>query len=248
MVRDVLLSQAMAAKQSTSAADFLPDSLNLPALAKAADGCRGCPLYKRATQTVFGQGPARAHVMMVGEQPGDAEDRQGRPFVGPAGKLLDQAIDEAGLDRGDVYVTNAVKHFKWTPRGKRRLHAKPSAREVTACRPWLEAEMAAVRPTIVICLGATAAQSLLGSSFRVTRQRGVFVEARGAARVLATYHPSAILRAPDDGERKRMRREFVADLRKVARALDGVRPAPSSRDARRSATAPRRLAAHAHRP
>jgi uracil-DNA glycosylase len=205
--------------KSVSAADFLPASHDLAALAKAADRCRGCELYKRATQTVFGAGPAGARAIFVGEQPGDVEDRQGQPFVGPAGKLMDEVLDDVGIARDDVYVTNAVKHFKWQPRGTRRLHTKPSAREVNACRPWLEAEMESIEPECVVCLGATAAQSLLGPSFRITKSRGRFVPNDWAPHLLATYHPSAILRAPDAAARRQMRKEFTADLRKVARQL-----------------------------
>ncbi len=204
---------------AVSAADFLPESRDLDELAAAARRCRGCELYRRATQTVFGEGPPTARVVFIGEQPGDEEDRQGRPFVGPAGKMLNVVLDEVGIDRDDVYVTNAVKHFKWVPRGTRRLHAKPSAREMTACRPWLEAEIAAVEPLCVVCLGATAAQSLLGPGFRITKQRGQFLQTRFSPRLLATYHPSAILRAPDAESRLKMRKEFVADLRKVSRHL-----------------------------
>lgn len=192
----------------------------LTQLRTEAAHCTRCELYKNATQTVFGEGPRRARVLMVGEQPGDQEDRQGKPFVGPAGQLLERALSAAGIDRGDVYVTNAVKHFKWEPRGKRRLHVKPSAREVAACRPWLDGELAAVRPALVVCLGATAAQALLGRAFRVTEQRGVLLPSRLpsllAARVLATVHPSSILRAPDEAARRRAFDDFVADLRHVA--------------------------------
>ena len=208
-----------------SAADFLPKRLTLPAAQKAVQGCRGCDLYKNATQAVFGEGPAAAEVMFVGEQPGDQEDLAGKPFVGPAGKLLNDALSEAGVDRETVYVTNAVKHFKWTPRGKRRLHGKPSPREIAACRPWLESEVELVRPSIVVCLGATAAQSLLGSSFRITRQRGQFISSEWAERTLATWHPSAILRAPDEELRHAMREQFVDDLKLVAKTLAKLRKA-----------------------
>jgi DNA polymerase len=175
-------------------------------------------LYKRATQAVFGEGPARARIMLVGEQPGDAEDVEGRPFVGPAGKLLHAALDEVGLATDDVYVTNAVKHFKWTPRGKKRLHAKPSAREASACRPWLSAEIAAVRPAVIVCLGATASQSLLGSQFRLTAHRGEWIDSTWG-RVLCTYHPSAVLRAPDSAARAEMRAALEADLKLAKQAL-----------------------------
>jgi DNA polymerase len=178
-------------------------------------------LWKKGTQTVFGEGLPTARIMMVGEQPGDSEDRIGRPFVGPAGKLLDQALAEAGIDRKTVYVTNAVKHFNWVPdqRGKRRIHKKPRYSEIQACRPWLDAELAAVKPDILVCLGATAAQSLLGKTFRVSQSRGRFVESPLAPRVIATVHPSSILRAIDHDSRERQKQLFVADLRKVARAL-----------------------------
>jgi DNA polymerase len=207
--------------KSVSARDFLPDSRSLAKLRAAATLCRGCQLYRRATQTVFGEGSKNAALMLVGEQPGDQEDRQGQPFVGPAGRLLDKVLTEVGIDRSEVYVTNIVKHFKWTPRGTRRLHSKPSAREITACRPWLEAEMEAIEPLLVVCLGATAAQGLLGSSFRITRQRGRVLKFPGAhARwIMATYHPSAVLRAPDEAARARLRAEFTHDLRVAARRL-----------------------------
>ena len=193
--------------------------------AEAAD-CTRCELYRNATQTVFGEGPRRARVMLVGEQPGDQEDRQGRPFVGPAGQLLERALDAAGIARNDVYVTNAVKHFKWEPRGKRRLHQKPNAREIAACRPWLDGELAAVAPELIVCLGATAAQALLGKSFRVTRQRGQLLPSPLAPHVLATVHPSSILRAPDDEARRRAFDDFVADLRVAAAALAGAGASP----------------------
>ncbi len=210
---------------STSAADFLPTQRDLPHLTRAATKCEGCPLYVNATQTVFGRGPENARMMLVGEQPGDQEDLQGQPFVGPAGRLLDEALAEVGIDRDDVYVTNAVKHFKWTPRGKRRLHAKPSAREMAACRPWLEAELEAVMPRIVVALGATAAQSLMGASFRITKQRGVVLESDWGVPILATFHPSAILRAPDKAARDEMRVQFANDLRRAHEASRSRRPA-----------------------
>jgi uracil-DNA glycosylase family protein len=203
----------------TSAADFLPRKLTLTALKRAAAGCKGCSLYRNATQTVFGEGPAHARLMLVGETPGDQEDLQGRPFVGPAGRLLDEALVEAGLIRGEVYVTNAVKHFKWEPRGKRRLHKKPTARETAACRPWLNAELQVAKPRVVVCLGATAAQALLGRNFRVSRQRGQAVEMPDGMKALATHHPSAILRAPDQAARHRMREELAADLMVAASLL-----------------------------
>lgn len=199
--------------------EFLPQSRNLGALKRAAEACRGCDLYLRATQTVFGEGPATAVVMFVGEQPGDQEDRAGQPFVGPAGRLLDTCMDEAGIDRDAAYVTNAVKHFKWEPRGKRRLHEKPGFREVRACRPWLEAEIEAVHPKLIVCLGATAAQSLLGAAFRVSRDRGRLMTIPGYPPVLATVHPSSILRAKDDEDREKQRRLFVKDLVVAAKAI-----------------------------
>jgi len=191
----------------------------LATLREAAAGCRACDLYKRGTQTVFGEGRLHAKVMLVGEQPGHEEDLAGRPFVGPAGKLLDRALAAAGIDRGDVYVTNVVKHFKWEPRGKRRIHAKPNQTEIAACLPWLQAELDVVKPEAVVCLGATAAQALLGSRFRVTKERGQWVKAPWAERVLATVHPSAVLRAPDDEARHREFDLFVADLARVRTAL-----------------------------
>ena len=202
-----------------SAAHFMPARKTLPALRAAAAGCRGCDLYKRGTQTVFGEGRGDARVMIIGEQPGHEEDLAGRPFVGPAGKLLDRALAAAGIDRGDVYVTNVVKHFKWEPRGKRRIHAKPNQTEIAACLPWLQAELDVVKPEAVVCLGATAAQALLGSRFRVTKERGQWVKAPWAERVLATVHPSAVLRAPDDEARHREFDLFVADLARVRTAL-----------------------------
>jgi len=186
--------------------------------------CRACPLWEHATQTVFGEGPAAARMLFVGEQPGDVEDREGRPFVGPAGRVFDEAIGEAGIDRGDVYVTNAVKHFKWKARGKRRIHQKPNAAEIAACRPWLDGELAAVSPQVLVVLGATAAQALLGRSFRVTRERGVAVESDLAPHVLATVHPSSILRAPDEAARRDAYGAFVADLRAAARFLRAGEP------------------------
>ncbi len=203
----------------TSAAEFLPDSLDLASLTEAARRCQGCELYRRATQTVFGEGSPSARAIFVGEQPGDEEDLEGRPFVGPSGRLLGEVLEEVGIVRQDVYVTNAVKHFKWKPRGTRRLHSKPNARELAACRPWLDAEIESIEPDCIVCLGATAAQALLGASFRVTRSRGQWIRRASQPAVLATYHPSAILRAPDSEARHAMRREFTADLRKIARRL-----------------------------
>jgi DNA polymerase len=207
--------------RTTSAADFLPSNLTLPSLREAAGDCRGCDLWRDATQTVFGEGTRRADVMFVGEVPGDREDLAGKPFVGPAGKLFDRALEEAGIDRAEVYVTNVVKHFKFTRRGKRRIHKRPSAEEIGACRPWLDAELEVVKPRVLVCLGATAAQALIGRSFRVTRQRGEFVDSVLAPSVTATIHPSAILRAPDDETREKEMHLFVRDLRTVASRLYG---------------------------
>jgi len=192
-------------------------------LRAAAARCTACPLYGRATQTVFGEGPAHAPLMLVGETPGDREDIEGRPFVGPAGHLLDRCLLEAGLEREKAYVTNVVKHFKWTPRGKRRLHGKPNAGEIRACRPWLEAELALVKPKVLVLLGATAAQALLGSGFRVTRERGRPVPSPFAPVTLATVHPSSLLRAEDEDRAREIAR-FVADLRAAAAALNGAEP------------------------
>ncbi len=204
---------------TVSATELLPARPTLPTLRKAAAGCRACPLWERATQTVFGAGHDDAVVMFVGEQPGDREDLDGVPFVGPAGRVLDEALELAGIDRRAAYVTNAVKHFKWKPRGKRRIHAKPNWSELTACRPWLEAELAVVRPRLLVCLGATAAQSLLGRQFRVTRQRGEWVDSDLAEHVTATIHPSAILRQRDDEARRAEMESFVEDLKLVSKVL-----------------------------
>jgi len=204
------------AKQASMAP--VPPTRDLKTLAQAAKGCRACPLWKRGTQTVFGEGRRGARILFVGEQPGDKEDLEGRPFVGPAGAVLDRALDEAGIRREEVYVTNAVKHFKWEPRGKRRIHKKPNAMEIAACRPWLDAEIEAVRPDVIVCLGATAAQALLGKQFRVTKSRGEIIEAEGKT-MLATVHPSSILRAPDDETRRMERQKFVEDLRVIVQHL-----------------------------
>ena len=202
-----------------TAAEFLPEKLTLGTLREAAAGCRGCPLWENATQTVFGEGRRDTQVMLVGEQPGDQEDLAGKPFVGPAGRMLDRALEEAGIDRSLAYVTNAVKHFKWQARGKRRIHAKPAWSELAACRPWLDAELAVVAPRVLVCLGATAAQSLLGKQFRVTKERGTWVESELAEHVTATIHPSAILRQRDDESRHRELDAFVEDLKLVATVL-----------------------------
>ena len=202
-----------------SAAEFLPERTTLTAMREAVQGCRGCDLYEDTTQAVFGEGPDDARVVMVGEQPGDKEDIAGRPFVGPAGGLLDRAIEEAGLARDDVYITNVVKHFRFVLRGKKRIHKKPGAEHIRACAPWLEAELARIGPEVLVLLGATAAQAILGRSFRVTQQRGEFIESPLAPLVTATIHPSAILRTETDEERQEAFDGFVRDLRFVARAL-----------------------------
>jgi DNA polymerase len=189
-------------------------------LQEDARGCKACDLWKRGTQTVFGEGDRAARVVLVGEQPGNEEDLAGRPFVGPAGRILDQALAEAGIDREKAYVTNVVKHFKWEPRGKRRIHSKPNAAEIEACLPWLRGELAAIEPRAIVCLGATAAQALLGKSFRVTVSRGKFVPSPLAPLVLATVHPSSILREPDDESRRIAMDRFIEDLKTVARALE----------------------------
>lgn len=206
--------------QFETAAPYIPENPTLKRMREAAQHCKGCDLYKRATQAVFGEGPKHAEYMFVGEQPGDQEDLQGRPFVGPAGKVLDKALADAGIPRDDVYVTNAVKHFKWEERGKRRLHSKPSARQVDACRPWLEAEMTVVAPRLIVCLGATASQSLLGRAFRLTKHRGEVINGDGQRAIMATIHPSAIIRQPDDASRHQAYREFVADLKKAKSAVE----------------------------
>jgi len=198
-----------------------PATSDLRKLRAAAEHCTACPLYQNATQTVFGEGPRKAGVVFVGEQPGDQEDLQGRPFVGPAGKLLDRALAEAGIDRRTVYVTNAVKHFKWEPRGKRRIHQKPNSREMAACRPWLKAELAAIRPKVLVCLGATAAQTILGPAARVLRDRGKILESQFAQQTILTVHPSSLLRAPDEESRRANYELFVADLRVVAQSITG---------------------------
>jgi len=212
------------AKLKESAGPFVPQDRTLPVLAEAVQKCKGCDLYKNATQAVFGDiengvgaTKPKVTIMMIGEQPGDQEDKQGRPFVGPAGKLLDKALEEAEIDRGKVYVTNAVKHFKWEPRGKQRIHKKPSMKEINACRPWLDAELETVQPKLIVALGATAAQGLLGSSFRITQSHGRVQDAPGLPPIIATLHPSAILRAQTDEDRHAQMRILVEDLREAAR-------------------------------
>jgi uracil-DNA glycosylase family protein len=214
----------MIRKLPISAADFLPERKTLPSLREAAQHCKGCDLWKRGTQAVFGEGRVGSEVMLVGEQPGDQEDLQGRPFVGPAGRILDKALEAAGIDRDDVYVTNAVKHFKWEPRGKRRIHKKPSGMEIAACRPWFDEEVKVVKPKVIVCMGATAAQALLGRDFKVTQERGK-VMSRGEIPIIATVHPSSILRAPDEETRHSEMARFIEDLRVVARQIRGKQKA-----------------------
>jgi uracil-DNA glycosylase len=214
-----LLDDVDAAPRERSAAPFVPNSTNLRILSEAAHTCRGCDLYRTATQVVFGAGPRTSRVVFVGEQPGDQEDLQGAPFVGPAGALLDRALTEAGIPRDEVYVTNAVKHFKWEPRGKRRIHKKPRLSEIKACRPWLEAELRAIKPMVVVCLGASAAQSVLGPQFRLMQHRGQMLTSTLAEHVVATIHPSAVLRAPDSEGRQAAFEMLVEDLRVVAETL-----------------------------
>jgi len=202
-----------------TASPLIPPEPTIPKLREAAMTCRACELWKRGTQTVFGEGQSKARVMLVGEQPGDQEDIQGRPFVGPAGKILDKALEEAGINRDEVYVTNAVKHFKWEPRGKRRIHKKPNSMEITACKPWIEAEIDVIKPDVIVCLGATAAQALLGREFRVSTQRGTWVSSPLAPFVMATVHPSSLLRAPDEVTRRLETKRFIQDLKLVREAL-----------------------------
>jgi uracil-DNA glycosylase family protein len=206
--------------KSNSAAELIPDKPSLRSLREAAADCRACDLWEKSTQTVFGEGSRRATVLFVGEQPGNDEDLAGKPFVGPAGRLLDEALAEAGIDRSLVYLTNVVKHFRWEPRGKRRIHKRPNQQEIVACRPWLQAESAWIKPKIIVLLGATAAQALLGPQFRVTKQRGQFIEVSLAPYLMATVHPSSILRAPDAETRRKEYRAFVADLKKVAKRIE----------------------------
>src|SRR5437870_7082654 len=207
-------------RELKTAAPLIPENPTIPKLREAAAGCRACDLWELGTQTVFGEGSPKARVMLVGEQPGDQEDLQGRPFVGPAGKIMDRALEEAGIDRKEVYVTNAVKHFKWEPRGKRRIHQKPNSREVAACRPWLEAELRIVRPKLLVVLGSTAGQAIFGPSFRVTRERGKVLSSKFAPKVVATVHPSSLLRQQDEESRHREYKNFVADLRVAITAAD----------------------------
>jgi uracil-DNA glycosylase family protein len=208
---------------SPGATPYVPASSSLIALATAARACRGCPLWEPATQTVFGEGSGTSPMMLIGEQPGDREDVEGAPFVGPAGHLLDQAMDDASLDRSVVYVTNAVKHFKWTPRGKRRIHQNPNRAEIAACRPWLEQEVAIVRPQLLVCLGATAAGTVLGSKVRVTRDHGQFFDTALGPPATVTLHPSAVLRSPDEAARESQYQIIVGDLRAVAERLAATR-------------------------
>jgi len=213
----------MTRTESSSAAEYIPEHPSPRSLREAVQRCRGCDLYARATQAVFGEGPNSAEIVFIGEQPGDEEDRQGHPFVGPSGKLLDRALAEAGIDRSLVYVTNAVKHFKFEERGKRRLHKKPNGLEIRACRPWLEAEINLIQPRIIVCLGATAAQTIFGGTYRLTKERGQFVQNSWAPHVTSTVHPSAILRAPDEEQRHLEYEKFVGDLKKVQRVWKSLR-------------------------
>lgn len=206
-------------RHARSAAHFIPVKLTIPSLQQAASACTGCNLYQRATQTVFGEGSAHATIMFVGEQPGDQEDQAGHPFVGPAGKILDKALAEAGIPRENVYVTNAVKHFKWEPQGKRRKHKKPSASEIAACRPWLEAEVQAVKPRVIACLGVTAAQSVFGKAVRLNERRGRPWNTPLASNVFVTIHPSALLRVPEEEQRHEEYRRFAEDLQGIKQFL-----------------------------
>jgi DNA polymerase len=219
MARKKESKSSPAARQET-AARYFPERLTLESAREAASSCRACELWKTATQTVFGEGSRRARVMLVGEQPGHREDLEGHPFVGPAGGILDRALEAAGIDRGKTYVTNVVKHFKWEPRGKVRLHKKPNSKEIAACRPWLEAEIELVKPRVLVALGATAAQALLGAEFRVSREHGRFVASSLAPYVTATVHPSSILRQRTDEEREQAMASFIDDLRRVREVLE----------------------------
>jgi DNA polymerase len=212
----------MGSRSKATAAGLIPDRPTLPKVRAAAKDCKACDLWRLGTQTVFGEGSRTARVMLVGEQPGDQEDLAGRPFVGPAGRELDKALAQAGFERSEIYVTNVVKHFKWEPRGKRRIHKKPNATEVSACRPWLETEIVLVKPRALVCLGATAAQALLGRGFKVSERRGDRVDSPLAPIVSATVHPSSILRAPDDTSRQEERRRFVRDLKRIREYLSGT--------------------------
>ena len=212
----------MGKEENTSAAKFLPERRDLESLREAARSCEGCDLYRNATQTVFGEGAAHASIVLVGEQPGDMEDRQGHPFVGPAGRMLDKALAEARISRDQVYITNAVKHFRWIQRGKRRLHQKPAVRQIMACKPWLEAEMESIHPKLVVCLGATAAQSILGRAVPIGQARGKFFNGQRGETVFITIHPSAIFRQREKSEREQEYRRFVADMRLVERKLRGM--------------------------
>ncbi len=231
---------AAARQEYPTAEAFMPVKITLPQLREAAAGCKGCDLYKIGTQTVFGEGPRDARVMFVGEQPGDQEDLAGKPFVGPSGAMLDSILEKVGIDRSEVYVTNAVKHFKWEPRGKRRIHSKPSARQVAACKPWLKAEVEVIRPDVIVALGATAAQSMLGPSFKVTRQRGKALrKTTWGPCVIATVHPSSLLRAPDEAARHEAIAAFERDLRAVKKEMDSLKGA-----GKRAPQAARRIAEH----
>ena len=208
--------------QIETAAPLIPPRPTINKLRDAAAECKACDLWKTGTQTVFGEGRQSSLIMFIGEQPGDKEDLSGRPFVGPAGALLDKSLEEAGIDRGKVYITNVVKHFKWEPRGKRRIHKKPNAVEITACRPWLQSEINVVKPRAIICLGSTAAQAVISPKFKVSMQRGLFVPSDLAEYVTATVHPSSILRAPSDEARRVERQRFVEDLKKIRAALGDI--------------------------
>ena len=212
----------MAAREHSSAAGFLPQKRTLESLRDAARSCEGCDLYKNATQTVFGEGPRSAAVMFVGEQPGDIEDLKGHPFVGPAGRLLDKALAEARIPRDEVYITNAVKHFRWIQRGKRRLHQKPLIRQVVACKPWLEAEIQAVHPKVVVCLGATAAQAMAGRTVRIMQERGTFLDGDSGAAIFITIHPSSIYRLQEKDEQEKEYRRFVGEVKLVQRKLRSI--------------------------
>ena len=219
--REMVLKRPTAERDDgAGAAPFVPNATSLKALDEAAQRCRGCDLYRRATQAVMGEGRRRARIMLVGEQPGDQEDLQGHPFVGPAGAMLDKALEEAGLPRSDAFLTNAVKHFKWEPRGKRRIHQKPRISEIRACRPWLDAELLVVKPLVVVCLGAVAAQSIFGSQFKLMQQRGRVLESSVSPRTLATIHPAAVLRAPDEEARRQAFASLVKDLKAARKVLE----------------------------